>query len=325
MQHPLAKYEELIYSIEKAKTVNEAIEKMAKADALRTYTRKIGMDIQGQNMFAEARMIAECRAGELLRGMEKAVGAAKKRGIQEEPRETLSDIGISKKESSQWQQMADIPVEEIRKYVQESSDDKKEATSAGARRIVTHEKQNKKVASIKAKESLPPTGKYDVIVIDPPWPIKKVELECRPNQVEQIDYPTMSLAEIAQLELPAEDDCHLWLWTTHKLLPKAFDICAGWGFKYTCTFVWHKPGGLGSLFGMPQLNCEFALYARKGNPIFVDLKAFKVCFQAPRGAHSEKPQEFYDVIKRVTAGRRLDMFNRREISGFSRWGNQSDG
>ena len=72
--------------------------------------------------------------------------------------------------------------------------------------------------------------------------------------------------------------------------------------------------------GLPQHNSESALYARKGSAVFVDTTDLKTCFAAPRTAYSEKPDVFYTMVRRVTAGRRLDMFGRRVIDGFASWG-----
>ena len=53
---------------------------------------------------------------------------------------------------------------------------------------------------------------------------------------------------------------------------------------------------------------------------FVQTTGLTVFFQAPRGPHSAKPDYFYDTVRRITAGRRLDMFGRRAMDGFDSWG-----
>lgn len=180
----------------------------------------------------------------------------------------------------------------------------------------------KKMDNIIQRETEIITDDYDVIVIDPPWEMKKIDRDITPNQTD-FDYPTMNEGDLKNLNIPAADNCHIWLWSTHKHLPMAFRLLEHWGLKYVCTFVWHKPGGF-QPFGLPQYNCEFILYARKGTPLFIELKAFPVCFCASRTKHSEKPEEFYATIRRVTPGKRLDMFNRRKIDGFVGWGNESN-
>lgn len=174
---------------------------------------------------------------------------------------------------------------------------------------------------IKTQETKAVQGVYDVIVIDPPWPMEIIERETRPNQVS-MPYPTMDLTAIRWLKIPHARDCHIWMWTTQKFLAETLSIFHQRKWRFACVFVWHKPGGFQPI-GLPQFNAEFAVYGRVGKATFIDTKAFPVCFNGARGKHSEKPQEFYDMVCRVTAGRRLDMFSRRKIDGFDGWGNQA--
>ena len=169
-----------------------------------------------------------------------------------------------------------------------------------------------------------PVGKYQTVVIDPPWQMEKIQREVAPDQVG-FEYPTMTLDEIKLFSIPADiadGDCHLFMWTTQKYLPSAFSVLEAWGFKYIFTMVWHKPGGF-QPFNLPQYNCEFVLYGRKGTPVFADLKAFPTCFNADRREHSRKPNEFYDLIRRVCDGPRIDVFSREKREGFDQYGNET--
>ena len=190
------------------------------------------------------------------------------------------------------------------------------------RRAVARAAEN---AVIRANAAELPNGKYRVLVIDPPWPMTKIERDVRPNQVG-FDYPTMTEAELFGLRATIDDvaapDCNLFLWTTQRFLPLALRLVEHYGFRYVLVMVWHKAGGFQPI-GLPQYNCEFAIYARRGSPKFLDTKAFTCAFGAPRLQHSRKPVRFYDILRRVTAGPRLDMFSREVIDGFSPFGNET--
>ena len=195
-----------------------------------------------------------------------------------------------------------------------------------AAKAIRQEKAEARRAELElVKQNKPelPTGKYETIIIDPPWQMEKIERDVAPNQVA-FEYPTMNEEELAEFDVPsiASDDCHLFCWTTHKFLPSAMRLIEAWGFRYVYLGTWHKNGGF-QPFGLPQYNSEFYVYARKGTPRFSDTKQFFTCFQAQRREHSRKPDEFYEVIRRVTDGPRIDVFSREPRDGFDQFGNEA--
>lgn len=317
-----------------ARTLQDVKPIMDMAEAARVYAKKANLGLEAQNYAAEIRLDAARKAGELLAQLERETPqTANLSGnnqylvksnsghVQSEYRAVLDETGTTRQDANRWQQIASLPDDVYVAHKEQVKANRQEITSAGALRLAKHFRQDLDNRKVAQAEPYPFDGLYDVIVIDPPWPMTKIDREERPNQVG-FDYPTMTYEELADMTVPYASDCHVWVWTTHKFLPMALSLLEAWSLKYVCTFVWHKPGGF-QPYGLPQYNCEFALYARHGSPKFTDVKAFSTCFAASRGKHSEKPAEFYEMVERVTEGRRLDMFGRREIAGFDSWGKEA--
>ena len=177
------------------------------------------------------------------------------------------------------------------------------------------------------EKPLPPKGKYDVVVVDPPWDIKRITLEGGANkyEAETLDYPTMSVDEIKDIDVPATGDAWIFLWTTNRYLPMAFDVLRAWGVDYRYTLVWAKDQGPRQP-RQPETRCEYCLIASRGKPVWYETGGFTTLLVAKRErahGHSAKPEAFYALLRAVTRGRRIDMFGRRPIDGFVTWGNET--
>lgn len=170
------------------------------------------------------------------------------------------------------------------------------------------------------EQPAPPTGLYSCIVIDPPWEMQKIDRDVRPKQ-KAFDYPPMSEDELAALTLPAADNCHLYLWTTHKHLPVALNLAGLWGFKYECMMTWVKNVGFTPYSWMRST--EHVLFCRKGNLSLLELGR-RLDFPGKVREHSRKPDEFYKLVCEVSPGPRIDMFARGPHEGFDLWGAEPD-
>lgn len=106
-----------IAAIEQAGSFDEVKAIRDQAEALRVYSRSIGAALDVVMAATELRVRAERRMGEALRDAEKAKGAARE-GWNQTPSSsttafiappTLSEIGITRDQSSRYQQIAAIP------------------------------------------------------------------------------------------------------------------------------------------------------------------------------------------------------------------------
>lgn len=178
------------------------------------------------------------------------------------------------------------------------------------------------VDKVLGKEPDPlPKGKYHTIVVDPPYPMEKILREVRPNQESELDYRIMSIDEIKAFPIKQlmADDCHVYLWTTHKFLPIAFEIFKSWNIKYQCLLTWVKNVGFTPYSWM--YSTEHVLFGRVGNLELLKIGE-RVDFSAKVREHSRKPNEFYELVRRVSPEPRLDLFAREKHEGFDIWGNE---
>ena len=167
-------------------------------------------------------------------------------------------------------------------------------------------------------------GKFATVVIDPPWPVSAGNGSAKNGYAKGIDYRLMDLAALVCMPIRKvmAEDAWLFCWTVNKFLSATFQLLTSWHADYVFTMTWAKNGGV-QLPNRPQYNAEWVVVGRRGNPQFKATKAFNTLNFWRREGDSKKPEEFYDLLRRVTPAPRLDIFGRRHISGFDSWGDQA--
>jgi N6-adenosine-specific RNA methylase IME4 len=135
----------------------------------------------------------------------------------------------------------------------------------------------------------------------------------------------MSIAELEALQLPAADDCVLFLWIVDWAFGGAVKLLDAWGFRHKSSLVWVKPSiGPGVWVRHRHETCWMAVKGNPGPPEPED--RCDSVFEAPRGRHSEKPEELYRRIERMYPHlAKLELFARgAPRHGWSCWGNQAE-
>ena len=166
---------------------------------------------------------------------------------------------------------------------------------------------------------------YKVVVVDPPWPVKKLTHPARPNQTS-MDYKTLSLEEIKALPVGrlAAPASWCFLWTTQRFLWDSRAVLEGWGFDFLLTMVWKKEYGRSAgmpLFGF-RWNAEFILVGTRGvRELWPKRPLILAAFSAENIRHSEKPDAFYKAVEGLGSPR-IDLFARKAREGWDVWGDE---
>lgn len=233
--------------------------------------------------------------------------------------ETLADLGISKRESSESQMIAHAVMQDCLKALCEEIRRGKKAITH-LRRALKRKAHARKVEKLKTAPPKTETPKaFGLILADPPWRYEHCEAD---NREIENHYGTATLDEISKHSPSTTDDAVLFLWATAPKLDEALGVMRAWGFLYRSCAVWDKQKiGMGYWW---RIQHELLLVGVKGNPTCTpESERVSSIFSEPRGKHSQKPAAVYEWIERAFPELdKLEMYCRSPRKGWHAWGNE---
>lgn len=185
--------------------------------------------------------------------------------------------------------------------------------------------------------------KYKTIMADPPWPYHSPKAivgnggrgsqNGKASQIIQVDvtgqYSTMSIDDIKSLQIKnlADDNSHLYLWTTNSFLVEAHEIASAWGFCPKTLLTWVKTHKADPC--RPSMKTgywyrsatEHILFCVRGK-LRLHGSAAPTAFLHERLPHSVKPDFFFHLAEQQSPGPYLEIFARRRRQGWDCWGNE---
>ena len=172
-------------------------------------------------------------------------------------------------------------------------------------------------------------GPFSLIYADPPWRYPSTGESGSRLRIEN-QYPTMPIEDICALPVASicDDDAMLFLWVPSSLVRQGYQVLDAWGFEYSTQLVWHKKGGKNPYFGHVAFQVhETILVGKRGKGLPEPKPKNKPLsvFEAPKTAHSKKPELVYDMLERMYPEFKnnfCELFARNEREGWSSWGNE---
>ena len=164
---------------------------------------------------------------------------------------------------------------------------------------------------------------FRTLIADPPWAFG--DSLPGPKRGAKKHYRTMSVDEICDFPIPAmEEHSMLFLWRVSSMVEEAYEVVRQWGFEPKAELVWRKLSATGDKlhFGMghfTRASHETCIIATRGSPP-IRSRSVRSVFDAPVGAHSSKPDAFYEVVEDLTYGPFAELFARRHRKGWTCYG-----
>lgn len=243
--------------------------------------------------------------------------------------ETAREAGFTRNQVSQFQRMAANPeaVARAKAQAREAGDILSRAKVLqevgkdirAAEKAVRIEKASAEGVSV---DIFTTENKYRVIYADPPWQYNDRQDTDYYGGAEK-HYGTMPLSAICELPIGriADKNAVLFLWATSPLIFDSQNVFEAWGFTYKSMFIWDKvKTGMGHYNSVRH---EMLLICTRGSCTPDTPRMFDSVQSIERTEnHSEKPQQFREIIDTLYTGRKIELFARSPHDGWDVWGNE---
>lgn len=221
--------------------------------------------------------------------------------------------------------IAKLPVAEQRAIVAATDPRAFRAVAKERRAVEQQQKKERRDARERVlgtvQMSMPRGRRNGVILADPEWAFL-TRSELGMDRAAANHYPVSPTETIAarDVESIAARDCVLGLWATGAMIEDALAVMRAWGFTYKSQIIWTKPG-IGNGYWFRECH-ELLLIGTRGSvPAPAMGTQWPSVKEAPRGAHSEKPDwqyEFFETFFPTLP--KIELNARRARPGWDRWG-----
>jgi len=186
-----------------------------------------------------------------------------------------------------------------------------------------------------------PDGLFDRIVADLPWPHEPDDAAPAASGRATRPYPPMSIEEMCELDVAGRTakNCVCYFWVTGFHMQFAYLVLRRWGFTMIKDAQKTIPDQIKNFVRAPTIltwvkdkngrgqrlldKAEFCIIAIKGKPAW-NLTNQTTVLHGPVREHSQKPDQFYELIDQISpAARSLEICARRELpAGWDGFGDQ---
>ncbi len=156
----------------------------------------------------------------------------------------------------------------------------------------------------------PVRARFATLVFDPPWQDESVSAHQRPP------YATMTEPEIAAMPVAAWalGEGHLYVHAPGPFVPMAVRLVQGWGYDFKQILTYRKTAwSMGRYF---RTRDEYCVFATRGG-LMLARADLPNGFEGAPGEHSEKPESFYELVRRASPAPYGEAFQRRPRPDFA--------